>query len=110
MRRGRQARVLTPGSNGKRGVFGALALVGPVPATWHSAVTERKRAVEFLAFLEQFVAAYPRTAAPRRARQREHPHGQGVPPGWQSTPRSHCGSCQPTPAIRSTRWRRCGGG
>ncbi len=59
MRRGRQAHVLTPGSNRKRGVFGALALDGPCPGAWHYAVTERKRAAEFLAFLEQLVAAYP---------------------------------------------------
>jgi len=59
MRRGRQARVPTPGSNRKRGVFGALALDGPCPGAWHYAVTERKRAAEFLAFLEQLVAAYP---------------------------------------------------
>lgn len=59
MRRGRQARVMTPGSNRTRGVFGALALDGPTPGAWHDAVTERKRAAEFLAFLEQLVAAYP---------------------------------------------------
>lgn len=59
MRRGRQARVMTPGSNRKRGVFGALALDGPCPGAWHYCVTERKRAAEFLAFLEQLVVAYP---------------------------------------------------
>ena len=59
MRRGQQAEVMTPGLNRKRGIFGALALEGPCPGAWHSCVTERKRAVEFLAFLEQLVAAYP---------------------------------------------------
>jgi transposase len=62
MRRGQQAHVLTPGTNRKRGVFGALALEGPCPGAWHYCVTERKRAAEFLAFLEQLVACYP--AAP----------------------------------------------
>lgn len=59
MRRGQQAEVMTPGSNRKRGVFGALALDGPCPGAWHYAVTERKRTPEFLAFLEQLAAAYP---------------------------------------------------
>ena len=65
MRRGHQARVPTPGSNRKRGVFGALALDGPCPGAWHYAVAERKCAAEFLAFLDQLdqldqlVAAYP---------------------------------------------------
>jgi transposase len=56
MRRGEQAEVMTPGSNRKRGVFGALALD---TGAWHYAVTERKRAGEFVAFLEQLVVAYP---------------------------------------------------
>ena len=59
MRRGHQARVLTPGRNRKRGVFGALALDGPCPGAWHYAVTERKRTGEFLAFLAQLEQAYP---------------------------------------------------
>lgn len=59
MRRGRQAQVMTPGSNRKRGVFGALALDGPCPGAWHYAVTERKRTPEFLAFLAQLERAYP---------------------------------------------------
>lgn len=59
MRRGQQARVLTPGSNRKRGVFGALALDGPCPGAWHYAVTERKRTGECLAFLAQLESAYP---------------------------------------------------
>ncbi len=59
MRRGRQARVMTPGSNRKRGVFGALALDGPCPGAWHYAVTERKRTGACLAFLAQLELAYP---------------------------------------------------
>ena len=55
-RRGRQVRVPTPGGNRKRAVFGALDLE---TGAWHYAVTARKRAVEFVAFLEQLVAAYP---------------------------------------------------
>ena len=56
MRRGQQARIPTPGGNRKRAVFGAL---DPVAGTWHYAVFARKRAVEFVAFLEQLAAAYP---------------------------------------------------
>ncbi len=56
MCRGAQAEVMTPGSNRKRGIFGALALDS---GAWHYCVTERKRAVEFIAFLAQLVAAYP---------------------------------------------------
>lgn len=56
MRRGQQAEIMTPGSNRKRGVFGALAVE---TGAWHYCVTERKRGLEFLAFLEQLVVAYP---------------------------------------------------
>ena len=59
MARGQQAEVMTPGTNRRRGIFGALALEGPRPGAWHYVVTERKRAVEFVAFLTQLVAAYP---------------------------------------------------
>lgn len=55
-RRGRQARIPTPGGNRKRSVFGALDLE---TGAWHYAVTARKRAAEFLAFLEQVAATYP---------------------------------------------------
>ena len=56
MRRGQQARIPTPGGNRKRAVFGALDLES---GAWHYAVCARKRAVEFVAFLEQLAAAYP---------------------------------------------------
>ena len=56
MRRGRQVRIPTPGGNRKRSVFGAVDLE---TGAWHYAVTARKRAVEFVAFLEQVLAAYP---------------------------------------------------
>ena len=82
-RRGRQARIPTPGGNRRRAVFGALDLES---GAWHYAVTARKRSVEFLAFVEQLVAAYPErplllaldnasihTAAAVRAWQAEHP-------------------------------------
>ena len=59
MQRGQQAAIPTPGTNRKRGLFGALELEGPSSGAWHYQVTARKRAVEFLAFLEQLVAAYP---------------------------------------------------
>jgi transposase len=59
MPRGEQAAIPTPGTNQKRGVFGALELEGPSSGAWHYQVTARKRVVEFLAFVEQLVAAYP---------------------------------------------------
>ncbi len=59
MRQAQQAAILTPGTNRKRGVFGALELEGPSSGAWHYHVTARKRSVEFLAFVDQLVAAYP---------------------------------------------------
>jgi transposase len=56
MRRGQQAHVMTPGTNRKRGIFGALAWE---TGAWHYTVTDRKRAVDFVAFLDQLLAAYP---------------------------------------------------
>jgi DDE superfamily endonuclease len=59
MRRGQQARVLTPGTNRKRAVFGALEWQ---TGRWLYQITERKRASEFItfiAFLEQRRRAYP---------------------------------------------------
>jgi transposase len=55
-RRGQQVRIPTPGGNRTRAVFGALDLES---GAWHYAVCARKRAVEFVAFLEQLAAAYP---------------------------------------------------
>lgn len=54
-KRGRQARVPTPGINRKRSVFGALE---PSTGRWHYRVAEKKRAVDFVAFLENLVGAY----------------------------------------------------
>jgi len=56
MRKGQQVRVPTPGTNRKRAVFGALE---PRTGRWLYSIFERKRAVEFVAFLEQLVQAYP---------------------------------------------------
>ena len=56
MRRGHQGRVPTPGTNRKRAIFGALERT---TGRWLYAITERKRAVEFIAFLEQVLAGYP---------------------------------------------------
>ena len=56
MRRGQQLRVPTPGTNRKRAVFGALE---PETGRWTYAVRERRRAAEFLDFLELLLAAYP---------------------------------------------------
>ncbi|MGI8547901.1 MAG: transposase [Gemmatimonadaceae bacterium] len=50
---------MTPGQNRKRGVFGALALEGPNPGAWHYSITDRKRTVDFLTFLEQLLVVYP---------------------------------------------------
>lgn len=57
--KGRQVEIPTPGTNRKRGIFGALELEGPASGAWHYRVTPQKRAVEFVAFLDQLVAAYP---------------------------------------------------
>jgi transposase len=56
MRRGHQVRVPTPGTNRKRAIFGALEWT---TGHWLYTVCERKRAVEFIAFLEQLLASYP---------------------------------------------------
>lgn len=54
--KGPRVRVPTPGQNRKRAVFGALdAHAGAL----EHAVRERKRAVDFVAFLEQLARAYP---------------------------------------------------
>lgn len=56
MRKGQQMRIPTPGTNRKRSVFGALNVT---TGRWCYQVAERKRAVDFIAFLEQLVVAYP---------------------------------------------------
>ena len=56
MRKGQQVRVPSPGTNRKRAVFGALEWE---TGRWLYAVYDRKRAVEFIAFLEQVLASYP---------------------------------------------------
>jgi transposase len=56
MRRGQQVRVPSPGTNRKRAIFGALEWE---TGQWVYTITERKRAVEFLAFLDQVLAQYP---------------------------------------------------
>lgn len=56
MRRGHQARIPTPGSNRKRSIFGALDWQ---TGAWTYQVTTRKRAVEFITFLEQLLVVFP---------------------------------------------------
>jgi len=54
--KGQRLRVPTPGQNAKRAVFGALdARTGRL----HHLIRPRKRAVDFIAFLEQLARAYP---------------------------------------------------
>lgn len=53
---GQQLRILTPGKNRKRGVFGAVNLR---TGEWFYQLTERKRSVEFIAFLTTLLSAYP---------------------------------------------------
>jgi transposase len=53
---GQQREVPTPGKNRKRGVFGALNLR---TGEWLYELTERKRGVEFIAFLASLLTAYP---------------------------------------------------
>src|SRR5205807_7352989 len=54
--KGRRVRVPTPGQNDKHAFFGALDAVS---GQWFWAEHARKRAVHFVAFLDQIVAAYP---------------------------------------------------
>ena len=54
--KGRRVRVPTPGQNAKHAFFGALDAVS---GQWVWAAHPRKRAVHFVSFLEQIVAAYP---------------------------------------------------
>jgi transposase len=56
MLRGEQAAVATPGQNRKRSVFGALEWES---GRWLYEVTERHRSVEFIAFMEKLIEAYP---------------------------------------------------
>ena len=56
MRKGQQVRVPTPGTNRKRSIFGAFELGS---GNWTYVTTERKRAVEFIVFLEQVLSTYP---------------------------------------------------
>ena len=54
--RGRQYEVPTPGLNHKRSLFGALEWE---TGRWLYEVTERKRSVEFIAFMEKLMLSYP---------------------------------------------------
>ena len=53
---GQQLRIITPGKNAKRGVFGALNLR---TGQWFYQLTSHKRGAEFIAFLSTLLAAYP---------------------------------------------------
>lgn len=55
-RRGEQPKVLTPGQNRKRPIFGTVNLR---TGAWHYHLTDRKRSVEFIATLTSLLAAYP---------------------------------------------------
>ena len=55
-RLGQQRRVVTPGQNAKRSIFGALNLH---TGEWFYHLTDRKRSVEFMAFLTLLLTAYP---------------------------------------------------
>jgi len=56
MQRGQQADVPTPGKNRKRSIFGALELEG---GAFHYTITNSKKTVDFIAFLEKLTSAYP---------------------------------------------------
>jgi transposase len=51
-----QTRIPTPGQNAKRGVFGFLNLR---TGEWFYHLTEHKRGIEFIAFLDQLLVVYP---------------------------------------------------
>jgi transposase len=53
---GEQMRIITPGQNAKRGVFGALNLRS---GEWFYQVTIHKRTTDFIAFLTQILETYP---------------------------------------------------
>lgn len=53
---GEQLRIVTPGVNAKRGIFGALNVR---TGEWFYQVTPRKRGIEMIAFLERILTAYP---------------------------------------------------
>jgi putative transposase len=55
-RRGQQPKVVTPGQNRKRPIFGGVNLR---TGAWHYQLTSRKRGIEFIAFLTEVVQAYP---------------------------------------------------
>lgn len=59
MLKGEQAVVPTPGLNRKRSVFGALELEGQESGRWVYEVTQRRRSVEFIAFMEKLMGTYP---------------------------------------------------
>jgi hypothetical protein len=54
--KGARPRIPPPGQNARHAVFGAWDAVS---GQWHWADHERKRAVHFVAFLDQLLAAYP---------------------------------------------------
>lgn len=54
---GKQVRILTPGSNQKRSIFGGLNVRTGELIHY---ISQRKRAVDFIAFLEKLVVAYPK--------------------------------------------------
>lgn len=56
MLRGAQAQVPTPGLNRKRSVFGALEWES---GRWVYEIFERRRSVEFIAFMEKLMFSYP---------------------------------------------------
>ncbi len=53
---GEQLRIVTPGQNAKRGVFGALNLR---TGAWFYQLSAHKRSTDFIAFLAPLLAAYP---------------------------------------------------
>ena len=55
-RAGQQRRIITPGQNAKRAVFGALDLR---TGDWFYELCVRKRGIEFIGFLSRLLVAYP---------------------------------------------------
>ncbi len=54
--KGKQPEIPTPGQNEKRGIFGGVNLC---TGEWFYHLTDRKRSVEFIAFLADLLPAYP---------------------------------------------------
>ena len=108
---GQQTEIPTPGLNYKRSLFGALALEWET-GRWVYQVTERKRSVEFIAFMEKLVLSYPGKPL-MLVLDNANIHKSKAVMEWLSEHPSvrllYC-TCRRILGIERTLLRRCGGG